>query len=422
MSLHQAALRAGQPIWLSRQPPRRRFPRCRGRQEAGIVVVGGGITGVLIAEASARAGVAVVLLEAGLVGRGSTAASSALLLREPDISYRTLLARHGAAAGGRMWRLCHDGVRDFVATIRRLRISCDLEESDAVYVARTAKAARELEHEFASRCRGGVAGRWLAPAALRALTRIDGGGAIRTSGHAQFDPYKACLGLAQAAVAAGARIFERSPVSRIRSDGTRVHVESAGGTAVASRVVIATGYATPQFRPLTARFRMYRTYVLATQRLTASERNRIGFGRAMLWDSERPYHYARWTPDGRLLLGGGDRPVGPRRRDDFRAATRQLRDDFLQLLPGLAPIRIESAWEGLFAQTPDSFPYIGLHRRYPRHLFALGYGGNGMAFSTLAARLLLDHCLGGKPPDLDLFAFSRDQRQQEIATSARAVG
>ena len=70
-------------------------------------------------------------------------------------------------------------------------------------------------------------------------------------------------------------------------------------------------------------------------------------------------------------------------------------------------MEIEYAWEGLFATTPDGLPYIGPHRRYPRHLFALGYGGNGMTFGFLAARLLLDAIQNVPNPDLQVFAFNR---------------
>ncbi len=68
---------------------------------------------------------------------------------------------------------------------------------------------------------------------------------------------------------------------------------------------------------------------------------------------------------------------------------------------------LEYAWEGLFATTPDGLPYIGPHRRYARHLFALGYGGNGMTFGFLAARLLLEWYRGNRTKDHELFAFSR---------------
>jgi glycine/D-amino acid oxidase-like deaminating enzyme len=57
--------------------------------------------------------------------------------------------------------------------------------------------------------------------------------------------------------------------------------------------------------------------------------------------------------------------------------------------------------------TPDSLPYIGPHQRYPGHLFALGYGGNGMTFGLLAARMLREQWQGVESPDHQLFAFGR---------------
>jgi glycine/D-amino acid oxidase-like deaminating enzyme len=177
-------------------------------------------------------------------------------------------------------------------------------------------------------------------------------------------------------------------------------------------VVIATGYATAQFRPLAGRFRMHRTYVLGTEPLSARQRRDVGLSNVVLWDTERPYHYARWTADHRLLLGGGDRPIGPghRRRQQFETATRELRAHFDARLPALATVGTEFAWEGLFASTPDSFPYVGPHRRYPGHWFALGYGGNGMTFGFLAARLLLERWQGAVSPDHVLFEFGRIRR------------
>src|SRR5688572_16741777 len=86
MSRNRIALRHGRPIWLTR-PPRSHsafaYPRLRGRDASEVVIVGGGITGALVAATFAREGVPVVLVESSCVGCGSTAASSALLLQEP---------------------------------------------------------------------------------------------------------------------------------------------------------------------------------------------------------------------------------------------------------------------------------------------------------------------------------------------------
>src|SRR6185312_15512271 len=84
-----------------------------------------------------------------------------------------------------------------------------------------------------------------------------------------------------------------------------------GATMSASWIVVATGYATPEFKPLPSRFRMMNTYVIASPRLSVRQRQAIGLGDVMLWDTNRPYHYLRWTPDHRLLFGGLDRPRVP---------------------------------------------------------------------------------------------------------------
>jgi glycine/D-amino acid oxidase-like deaminating enzyme len=154
---------------------------------------------------------------------------------------------------------------------------------------------------------------------------------------------------------------------------------------------------------------MYRTYVLATERMDRRRRHDVGLADVMVWDSERPYHYARWTAEHRLLIGGEDRRVqrGQRRDQQLMTASRDLRAYFDTRLQGLTSVKTECAWEGLFAMTPDSLPYIGPHRRYPHHWFALGYGGNGMTFGFLAARLLLERWQGVRSRDHALFEFAR---------------
>jgi glycine/D-amino acid oxidase-like deaminating enzyme len=402
-------LRLGAPIWLNGVRQRRRYPSLQNWQRSDVVIVGGGMTGAGIARVLAEAGVDVALLEGSLVGRGSTAASTALLMQETDEDLRRLEASYGRARASRIWQLSRESVRDLVATLSRLRIACDVQARDTIYYTRNPEKVEDLYAEYQRRRRAGFSARWLDPAALSAVTGIAGEGAIQSRGNAQLDPYRACVGLLNAAAARGARIFESSEVERIEVSRTGVIVRTDGGAIAAGHVIIATGYATPAFALLAGRFTMKHTYVLATEPVTAAERRRLGFGELLLWDTERPYHYARWTPDHRLVLGGNDRALLPpaRRRQAFATNTRRLREYFDHLLPAFEEIAIDSAWEGLFASTPDGLPYIGTHRRYPRHLFALGYGGNGMTFGFLAGRLLLDSLQTANNPDLQLFAFNR---------------
>ena len=367
------------------------------------------MTGAMIAESFTRHGVRASLIEADRIGQGSTAASTALLLQEPDHDLEALGDRYGRRDARRIWMLSHKAARDFIATIERLKIRCGLNECDSLYYTLDAERARRLRRELQRRHKAGLAGTWLDRSALLRASGIDGAGAIRTGGNAQLNPLQACNGLIDAAARGGAAIFERSMINRIRQRKDGVRLYSSKGSIDARKVVIATGYATRYFRPLAGRFRMRRTYVLATNPIGVRARRRLGIGNLMLWDTERPYHYVRWTADHRLLLGGADQPVKPRARraPQFAAATQALREYFFDLFPSLADAGIDTAWEGLFAMTPDSLPYIGAHRRYPRHLFALGYGGNGMTFAAIAARILVEQWRGIASPDHALFAFNR---------------
>ena len=403
-------LRRGRTVWLGKSNARNQYPVLRGRHDVEIAIVGGGMTGAMVAEAFTRHGVSVAVVESARVGMGSTAASTALLLQEPDYDLEALTRKYGRNKAKRIWTLGQEAAADFVDTLTRLNIKCDLDERPSLYYTLAADRARLLQRELRKRREARLGGEWVDARALQRAAGIRGdGGAIRTSGNAQLNPLQACTGLIDAAAKRGAAIFERSTINRIRSIGDGVRLYSARGTVDAAQVVIATGYATKYFRPLAGKFRMRHTYVLATNRIGMLARRRLGMGKVMLWDTERPYHYVRWTPDHRLLLGGADHPVkrGARRERQFKEATSALRDYFEEMFPVLRDVGIDRCWEGLFAMTPDSLPYIGPHRRYPKHAFALGYGGNGMTFAALAARILVEQWQGITSPDHALFAFNR---------------
>jgi glycine/D-amino acid oxidase-like deaminating enzyme len=404
-------LRTGEPVWL---PPRlaHRTPRyavLTGRQRADVVIVGGGITGAITALRFAEAGVDAIVLEADRVGHGSTAASSALLLQEPDSPLSALVDRYGAATAARIWRLSHDAARDLIALVERLSPPSAVVHGDTIYYTREADEVAQLHREYAARRRAGFEATWLTPRALRVDAGIPARAGLRTRGNAHCDPFRACQAVAGEAVRVGARVFERSAARRIESRRGGVRVRTAGGIVEARQVVIATGYATRHFRPLAGRFQMSYTYVIATPPLDARARRELGLADILLWDTRRQYHYARWTADHRLLLGGADRPIrgGPPAAARLSTAIAEIRAHFEPLLPALGDLPITHAWEGRFANTPDSLPYVGPHRQYPGHAFALGYGGNGMTFGSLAGRLLVEHWQGVASKDHALFAFNR---------------
>ncbi|HET7239870.1 MAG TPA: FAD-dependent oxidoreductase, partial [Gemmatimonadales bacterium] len=86
--------------------------------------------------------------------------------------------------------------------------------------------------------------------------------------------------------------------------------------------------------------------------------------------------------------------------------TRRVETQFRRLFPGIR-FDVDWRWGGTFGDTEDGLPYIGTVRQFPNGYFALGYGGNGITFSWIAANLLLDRFLDRRNPDLGIFGFDR---------------
>lgn len=90
----------------------------------------------------------------------------------------------------------------------------------------------------------------------------------------------------------------------------------------------------------------------------------------------------------------------------MKQKTQRLRDKVKDLLPDL-DWEVEFAWAGTFGETADGLAYIGPTLEYPHCYFALGFGGNGITFSAIAADLLADMLTGKQNDDAALFRFGR---------------
>jgi glycine/D-amino acid oxidase-like deaminating enzyme len=116
----------------------------------------------------------------------------------------------------------------------------------------------------------------------------------------------------------------------------------------------------------------------------------------------------RSTVDGRIAAGGEDVDfVDAAKRDELLARkTKTLEKKIRKMFPQLK-WKLATAWTGTFAESRDGLPYIGPHKDFPGAQFALGYGGNGITFATLASAIITDLISGTKNSDANLFRFGR---------------
>ena len=128
----------------------------------------------------------------------------------------------------------------------------------------------------------------------------------------------------------------------------------------------------------------------------------------LIWNTADPYLYLRTTKDNRILIGGRDEDFySPGRRDALiQKKSKQLARDFTKLFPHIS-FAPEFSWSGTFGSTKDGLPYIGEYAKLPNSYFALGFGGNGITFSMIAAESIANSIRGKNNVDLKIFSFNR---------------
>lgn len=208
-------------------------------------------------------------------------------------------------------------------------------------------------------------------------------------------------GFLQDAMRHGARFHAPHEVTDLRTDRTGVTLSTRGGVEVHARhVVLCTGYELPKIAGTGKQNHLYMGHATRTQQ------QHIWPQRALIWEASAPYLYVRSTHDGRVICGGEDEEFSDSRRRDLRNArkTSRLEHKVGKLLPRV-DARAAFAWTGCFGASRTGCPTIGEIPGYPHCYAALGYGGNGITFSMLAATLLTAAICGKHDPDARLFAF-----------------
>ena len=351
----------------------------------------------------------VALLEADRIGAGATAGSAGMLRHGFDASFQESAARHGLRAARHLWQSFRRAALDFAAALRRLEIRCDLAPQDLLHFTRNGNdAARRLKREYQARRDAGLDVSWSPGTAVKRDAAAIADGALRMRGEV-IDPYRACVGLAAAAASRRAAIFEKSEVRRVRAGRKRVEVKTAAGTIAAQAVVIASGAPIDDLRALRRHLAPVQDYAVATQPMPAAVRREVGSRKAAMTDTARPPHLLRWLKDDRLLFcGAAQRPVASRALERTVVQRgNELMYELTTIYPAISGLQPESAWATVHHETPDGLPLVGLHRNFPRHLFALGDGRHGAAFAWLAARLLLRQFQGDPARGDELFGFAR---------------
>jgi glycine/D-amino acid oxidase-like deaminating enzyme/nitrite reductase/ring-hydroxylating ferredoxin subunit len=277
----------------------------------------------------------------------------------------------------------------------RERIECGFERLDGYLLG------GDLELELQAARRAGVDAR-LTPRAP--LPAFDTGPALRFPEQAQFHPLRYLAGLARAVLQAGGALYGHAHVQSLEPDGGSWRVGTERGHAVAAPVVVmATNTPGNDRLVIHVKQAQYRSYVIAGRVKAGSVE------RALYWDSDDPYHYARLhgepgAGDELLIVGGEDHKTGQADGGEGRCFER-LESWARERFPSLESVRYR--WSGQVQEPADRLGFIGQKPGADGVYVVTGTSGNGMTYGSLAGLLLSDLIAGVSNPWAELYDPAR---------------
>lgn len=385
--------------WYSRSAhPAPAHPRLQGRETADVVVLGAGLTGLSAALELAQAGLSVIVVEARRVGWGASGRNGGQVIFGFGCEQPKIAAMVGPALSRRMFDWSIEGVRLVRERIATHGIDAGWRDGHA-HVAIKPRHIDELKAWQSDLAENyGYALPWWDRDQLRA--QLDSPrylGALYDPASGHLHPLNYTLGLARAAVAAGVRIFEHSPVLSL-SRGSRPVLRTAQGEAEGAFCVLAGNALVHGIAPeLDDKIMPVGTYVGATAPLgEARARSLIRNGMAVA-DINWALDYFRLSEDHRLLFGG--RASYSTLPPPNLPGTMQRR--MTRVFPQLQGVKFEQVWGGLIDISLNRAPHWG--RLGDNVYFAQGFSGHGVAATGLAGRIVAE-AIRGQSERLDAFA------------------
>ena len=389
------------------------LPPLAGDLDADVVVVGGGLAGVCCAQALLERGVAaerIVVLEARGIGGRASGRNAGFLLADLAESYARL---HGALGerARRLRALSLRNQRTLIDWSAAAGVADAIEMTGVLVVAGSPHEEEELRASAALLEADGFAVDWLdvadtatrlaAPSAYGALLDPAGGGC---------DPARLVQGLARTLVAAGVRVYERSPVEDLAcaSDGDAV-AACAGGAVRARLAVLATNaWAGGADAFLDAAIRPVRA-----QMLSFPARQRVL--REVVYRNHG-FEYFRQDAQGRFHFGGFRQTAAAEETGDAEVLHADVQERLLgyarALYPELDAVEPEHRWAGIMGFSQDGLPLVGAHPGRGSLLLCAGFTGHGLGLAAESARIVAGLAVDGRAEDDDLF---RPARLQELA-------
>ncbi|KCZ95252.1 putative oxidoreductase [Hyphomonas hirschiana VP5] len=278
-----------------------------------------------------------------------------------------------------------------------------MQPKPALYLAGDQMNGAALAAEAAARRRIGIRAKFLHPSEVLEDYGIDRDGAILSYDSASANPAQLAAGLLRVAQKRGAVIAAPVEITEMAELPSGIALATEDGRVLtADHAVFCTGYEFLK-KMQSSLHKVTSTWAIATRPLDSMP---AWMRETIVWEASDPYLYFRADPSGRLVAGGEDEPTSKKntRKSVLQRKSQRIAAK-LENLTGVSVGKPEFRWAAPFSVTEDGLPIIDRVEGYDRIFAIMGFGGNGITFSMIAAQIVTAAINGGKDPDAGLFAM-----------------
>ena len=373
------------------------FAALDGDTSCDVCIIGAGFTGLSAALHLAETGHDVVLLDAHRAGWGASGRNGGQVGSGQRLNQNELENVVGKDDARQMWQIAEDGKDLLKSLIKKHQIDCDFKPGvfHVLHRERLADETRAYVDKLNSEY-GYEPIRYVERDETRQMVgSLDYHGGSLDMGAGHLHPLSYARGLARAAVKAGVRLCEMTPVKSYTA-GSPCEVLTATGIVRADYVILAcNGYLGELSPEVAGRVMPINNYIIATEPLGDERARELIRDDVAVADSRFVVNYYRLSADKRMLFGGRENYSYSFPSDIKGFVSKAM----LEIYPQLGDGRIDYGWGGRLAITMNRMPHLA--RVAPNVLSDSGYSGHGVAMATMAGKLLAE-AVGSTSAGFDL--------------------
>lgn len=399
-------LKSNEPFWLVKNGMTASYPSLKQAIETELLIVGGGITGSLIAHQCIQDGYQTVLIDRREIAHGSTSATTSMLQYEIDIPLFKLINMIGEKGAVASYNACSAAIDELGVIATKIKSNCGYEKKNSLYFAAYKKDVKDLKKEFETRKKYNFPVQWLESEQIKKKFKIKNtfGGILSEQG-GSVDAFRLTHSLLQYNHAKGLKIFDKTDIKKVNYKKTGVTVTTTDGYQIkAKKLIYCNGFESTEI--IKDDFvKLLSSFAIVGER---NEEKPSILNDLLVWNTANPYMYMRTTDDNRILIGGEDEDyVDESKRDSVLGDKAVKLEKYLKKIIIDEDFKIDFAWAGTFGETKDGLPYIGAHPDFPSTYFVLGFGGNGITFSVMGMDIISKMLKGEYAELAEYYKFRR---------------